>query len=164
MGQKCCICSGPPAVLENVDRMLRNKTPMSRIAALAGCSKSAVGRHSLACLPKKTLQEHGAALHRRRLVVQQGNPPIYHLAFSGRSLAEHQLDFDRDLFLVVSYGNKGGSSPKMLTHEEAQALTEKMEASNKAAKENAEENKDSQRTFDSPAPEIIAPGEQVTDS
>src|SRR5580700_10365413 len=75
MGQKCCICSGPPAVLENVDRMLRNKITMSRIAALAGCSKSAVGRHSLNCVPKAALKEHGAAYHRRRLIIQEGNPP-----------------------------------------------------------------------------------------
>jgi hypothetical protein len=163
MGQKCCICSGPPAVLENVDRMLRNKTPMSRIAALAGCSKSAIGRHSLSCIPRDSLKQHGAALHRRRLVIQQGNPPTYHLAFSGRWLAEHELDYDKDLFVVVSYGKKGTHGPAMLTRNEAEELSKQMAASNQAAKENAEENKDSQRTFDSPTPEIIAAGEQTTD-
>jgi hypothetical protein len=144
--------------------MLRNKITMSRIAALAGCSKSAVGRHSLNCVPKAALKEHGAAYHRRRLVIQEGNPPQYHVFASGRSLEPHELDYEKDLFVVCRYGSKGGPSPAMLTHDEAQALTEKMEASNKSAKANAEEAKDSQRRFDSPAPEIIAAGEQVTDS
>ena len=141
MGQKCCICSGPPAVLENVDRMLRNKTPMSRIAALAGCSKSAVGRHSLACLPKKTLQEHGAALHRRRLIIQDGNPPQYHVLASGRSLEPHELDYEKDLFVVLRYGSKGGPSPAMLTRDQAKALADKMANENKPATEDAAEAK-----------------------
>jgi hypothetical protein len=163
MGQKCCICANA-AIAENVDRMLRSKIPMSRIAALAGCSKSAIGRHSLRCVPKENLKKHGAAMHRRRLVVQQGDPPIYHLAFGGRSLQPHELDYGKDLFLRITYGEKRGPSPKMLTREEAQALTKKMDASNKAAKENAEETKDSQRTFALPAPEVIAAGEQVRES
>jgi hypothetical protein len=140
MGQKCCICSGPAGVLENVDRMLRNKTPMSRIAALAGCSKSAVGRHSLSCVPRETLKQHGAALHRRRLIIEQGNPPQHHLFGSGRSLEPHELDYEKDLFLRITYGNKRGPSPAYLTRDEAKALAEKMAASNKAATEDAQEN------------------------
>jgi hypothetical protein len=163
MGQKCLICSNV-AIAENVDKMLRNKTPMSRIAALAGCSKSAVGRHSQRCVPEESLKKHGgAAYHNRRLVVEQGNPPTYHLFHSGRSLDPSELDYDKDLFLVLCYGSKGGDSPKMLTHEEAQALTEKMEASNKAAKENAEHSNVAAGDI-SPAPEIPAAGDQVTDS
>ena len=130
MGQKCCICSGPPAVLENVDRMLRNKITMSRIAALAGCSKSAIGRHSLNCVPKAALKEHGAAFHRRRLIIQDGNPPQYHVFASGRSLEPHELDYEKDLFVVLRYGSKGGPSPAILTRDEAKALNEKMAQQN----------------------------------
>ena len=133
MGQKCCICSGPPAVLENVDRMLRNKITMSRIAALAGCSKSAVGRHSLNCVPKAALKEHGAAYHRRRLIIQKDNPPQYHVFGSGRSLEPHELDYEQDLFVRVSYGSKGNHGPAMLTRDEAKVMAEKMATENKAA-------------------------------
>jgi hypothetical protein len=141
MGQKCCICSGPSAVLENVDRMLRNKITMSRIAALAGCSKSAVGRHSLNCVPKAALKEHGAAYHRRRLIIQDGNPPQYHVLASGRSLEPHELDYEKDLFVVLRYGSKGGPSPAMLTRENAKTLADKMANENKAATEDAAEEK-----------------------
>jgi hypothetical protein len=141
MGQKCCICSGPSAVLENVDRMLRNKITMSRIAALAGCSKSAVGRHSLNCVPKAALKEHGAAYHRRRLIIQDGNPPQYHVLASGRSLEPHELDYEKDLFVVLRYGSKGGPSPAMLTREDAKTLADKMANENKAATEDAAEEK-----------------------
>src|SRR3984885_13942265 len=141
MGQKCCICSGPPAVLENVDRMLRNKITMSRIAALAGCSKSAVGRHSLNCVPKAALKEHGAAYQRRRLIIQDGNPPQYHVFGSGRSLQPSELDYEKDLFVVLRYGSKGGPSPATLTRDEAQALAEKMANKIKPAAEDAPEAK-----------------------
>jgi hypothetical protein len=141
MGQKCCICSGPPAVLENVDRMLRNKITMSRIAALAGCSKSAVGRHSLNCVPKAALKEHGAAYHRRRLIIQEGNPPQYHVFGSGRSLQPSEFDYDKDLFVVLRYGSKGGPSPATLTRDEAQALADKMANEIKPAAEDATEAK-----------------------
>jgi len=141
MGQKCCICSGPPAVLENVDRMLRNKITMSRIAALAGCSKSAIGRHSLNCVPKAALKEHGAAYHRRRLIIQDGNPPQYHVLASGRSLEPHELDYEKDLFVVLRYGSKGGPSPAMLTRDQAKALADKMANENKPATEDAAEAK-----------------------
>jgi hypothetical protein len=141
MGQKCCICSGPSAVLENVDRMLRNKITMSRIAALAGCSKSAVGRHSLNCVPKAALKEHGAAYHRRRLIIQDGNPPQYHVLASGRSLEPHELDYEKDLFVVLRYGSKGGPSPAMLTRDQAKALADKMANENKPATEDAAEAK-----------------------
>jgi hypothetical protein len=113
--------------------MLRNKITMSRIAALAGCSKSAVGRHSLNCVPKAALKEHGAAYHRRRLIIEQGNPPYYTVFGSGRKLEPHELDYDKDLFLKVSYGSKGGPSPAMLTRDEAKAVAEKMATKNKAA-------------------------------
>jgi hypothetical protein len=145
--------------------MLRNKVTMSRIAALAGCSKSAVGRHSLNCVPKAALKEHGAAYHRRRLVIQEeGNPPQYHVFASGRSLQPSEVDYDKDLFVVLRYGSKGGPSSAMLTRDEAKTLADKMANENKAATEDAEENKGLQRTCDSPAPEIIAPGEPATDS
>jgi hypothetical protein len=113
--------------------MLRNKITMSRIAALAGCSKSAVGRHSLNCVPKAALKEHGAAYHRRRLIIQKDNPPQYHVFGSGRSLEPHELDYEQDLFVRVSYGSKGNHGPAMLTRDEAKVMAEKMATENKAA-------------------------------
>jgi hypothetical protein len=124
-----------------VDRMLRNKITMSRIAALAGCSKSAIGRHSLNCVPKAALKEHGAAYHRRRLIIQDGNPPQYHVLASGRSLEPHELDYEKDLFVVLRYGSKGGPSPAMLTRDQAKALADKMANENKPATEDAAEAK-----------------------
>lgn len=150
MGQSCAVCKAPAAVRENVDRMLRNKTPMSRIAALAGCSKSAIGRHSLKCVPRDTLKTHGAAMHRRRLIIQQGIPPQYAVWGSNRSLQPSEFDYDHDLFVVVHYGPKGSPqhSQRMLTRDQAGALQKQMEtdALRKAVAQEAEEV---------PAPELI---------
>jgi hypothetical protein len=60
---------------------------------------------------------------------------------SGRSLEPHELDYEKDLFVVLRYGSKGGPSPAMLTREDAKTLADKMANENKAATEDAAEEK-----------------------
>ena len=45
----------------------------------------------------------------------------------------HELDYEQDLFVRVSYGSKGNHGPAMLTRDEAKVMAEKMATENKAA-------------------------------
>lgn len=56
-GRSCNVCSAPREALAVINDQLKRKIPMSRIAKECGISKSAIGRHSIHCLQKQTLNK-----------------------------------------------------------------------------------------------------------
>jgi hypothetical protein len=56
--KECSICSGPPESRAAVDSMLRQKLSMKKIEAVSPYSRATIGRHSLKCLARHTVEKH----------------------------------------------------------------------------------------------------------
>jgi hypothetical protein len=73
MFQKCTVCSAPREVQESVNLQLARGVRMIDIAKAVGISKSSIGRHSLKCLPRLTLEKYAKNFTRRRLLITWKN-------------------------------------------------------------------------------------------
>jgi hypothetical protein len=73
MFQKCLVCSSPREVQESVNLQLARGVRMVDIAKAVGVSKSSIGRHSLKCVPRITLEKYAKNFTRRRLLVTWKN-------------------------------------------------------------------------------------------
>ncbi|HXN26073.1 MAG TPA: hypothetical protein VN902_03065 [Candidatus Acidoferrales bacterium] len=187
----CKVCKSPPETLGSINKMLKDRVTLSKIAEFSGIHRSIIGRHSLNCVPKQVLKTHRQNFyHGERILIQYvdtNNWPYDDTPFIFQSSQPAEISPD-DTVICVRYDNfdatkayneklqaflhrKPAIAEARTTAEGKRAALQKQiiedyeaQKTAPASEPPAEETKDLQRTCDSSAPEILAVGDQVTDS